>query len=60
MPFKTKEKAEKNGSKKTGSMLKTMFERYNPDKVTIDGLKNLKRAEEVAKLRDKTVEELLG
>ena len=40
MPFKSKEKAEKNGSKKTGSMLKAMFRRYNPDKVTINGLKN--------------------
>ena len=29
-------------------------------RATIDGIKNLKRAEEVAKLRDKTVEELLG
>ena len=40
MPFKSKEKAGKNGSKKTGSMLNTMFRRYNPDKVTINGLKN--------------------
>ena len=40
MPFKSKEKAENNGSKKTGSLLKTIFKRYNPDKVTINGLKN--------------------
>ena len=33
---------------------------FNMVYATIDGLKNLKRAEEVAKLRDKTVEELLG
>ena len=40
MPFKSKEKAEKSGSKKAGSMLKTVFKRYNPEKVTTDGLKN--------------------
>ena len=40
MPFKSKEKAEKSGSKKAGSMLKTVFKRYNPESVTTDGLKN--------------------
>ncbi|MGI6712056.1 MAG: 30S ribosomal protein S5 [Bacillota bacterium] len=32
----------------------------NMVRATIEGLKSLKKAEEVAKLRDKTVEELLG
>jgi len=32
----------------------------NMVRATIEGIKNLKRAEEVAKLRNKTVEELLG
>lgn len=32
----------------------------NVVRATLDGLKNLKRAEDVAKLRGKTVEELLG
>ncbi|WNF38897.1 30S ribosomal protein S5 [Bacillaceae bacterium IKA-2] len=32
----------------------------NMVRATVDGLKNLKRAEDVAKLRGKTVEELLG
>ena len=32
----------------------------NMVRATVEGLKNLKRAEEVAKLRGKSVEELLG
>ncbi|MBQ3008755.1 MAG: G5 domain-containing protein, partial [Oscillospiraceae bacterium] len=41
MPFKSKKnKMQDNGVKKAGSTLKTIFKRYNPDKVTIDGLKN--------------------
>ena len=41
MPFKSKNKnADNNGSRKNGSILKTIFKRYNPDKVTIDGIKN--------------------
>lgn len=41
MPFKSKNKnANNNGSRKNGSILKTIFKRYNPDKVTIDGIKN--------------------
>ena len=41
MQFKSKDKAEKhNNSRKTGSVLSAMFKKYNPDKVTIDGIKN--------------------
>lgn len=41
MPFKSKKKnAKNNGVKKAGNTLKTIFKRYNPDKVTKDGLKN--------------------
>ncbi len=40
MPLKRKEKAENNGTKKTGTYLGTVFRRYNPDKVTLNGLKN--------------------
>ena len=41
MPFKKKEKSEKNnGMKKSGTLLGSMFRRYNPDKVTFDGIKN--------------------
>ena len=40
MPLKSKEKAKNDGTKKAGSKLNTMFRRYNPDKVTINGLKN--------------------
>ncbi|RKJ17530.1 30S ribosomal protein S5, partial [Butyricicoccus sp. 1XD8-22] len=32
----------------------------NMVRATVEGIKNLKRAEDVAKLRNKTVEELLG
>ena len=40
MPFKKKEKSEKNnGMKKSGTLLGSMFRRYNPDKVTFDGIK---------------------
>lgn len=41
MPFKRKENSTKNnGTRKTESILKTIFKRYNPEKVTINGLKN--------------------
>ena len=41
MQFKSKDKAEKhNNSRKTGSVLSAMFKKYNPDRVTIDGIKN--------------------
>ena len=40
MPLKSKEKAKTDGTKKSGSMLGSMFRKYNPDKVTADGLKN--------------------
>ena len=41
MPFKSKNNnARNNGSRKTESILKTIYKRYNPEKVTIKGLKN--------------------
>ena len=41
MPFNSKNKnARNNGSRKTESILKTIYKRYNPEKVTIQGLKN--------------------
>lgn len=41
MPFKRKSNdAKYNGTRKTESILKTIFKRYNPEKVTINGLKN--------------------
>ena len=41
MPFNSKNKnASNNGSRKTESILKTIYKRYNPEKVTIQGLKN--------------------
>ncbi len=40
MPLKSKEKAKNNGTEKSGTKLSAMFRRYNPDKVTVKGLKN--------------------
>ncbi len=41
MPLNSKNKnANTNGAKKAGSTIKTIFKRYNPEKVTIDGIKN--------------------
>ena len=40
MPLKSKEKTKTDGTKKSGSVLSTMFRKYNPDKVTANGLKN--------------------
>lgn len=41
MPLFSKDKSAKtNGAIKAGSVIKTIFKRYNPEKVTIDGLKN--------------------
>ena len=41
MPLKSKKKnADSNGSHKSGNTLKAIFRRYNPDKVTFDGIKN--------------------
>ena len=41
MPFNSKNNnARNNGSRKTESILKTIYKRYNPEKVTIKGLKN--------------------
>ena len=40
MPLKSKEKTKTDGAKKSGSVLSTMFRKYNPDKVTANGLKN--------------------
>ena len=41
MPLNSKNKnAKANGAKKAGSAIKAIFKRYNPEKVTIDGIKN--------------------
>ncbi|MBQ7903695.1 MAG: M23 family metallopeptidase [Oscillospiraceae bacterium] len=41
MPLMSKNKTAKhNGPRKNESVLKTIFKRYNPEKVTIDGIKN--------------------
>ncbi len=40
MPLKNKKTDSTNGLKKSGSRLKLIFKRYNPDKITIDGIKN--------------------
>ncbi len=41
MPLNSKKKnAKTNGAKKASSAIKTIFKRYNPEKVTIDGIKN--------------------
>ncbi len=40
MPLKNKKTDSTNGLRKSGGKLKLIFKRYNPDKITIDGIKN--------------------
>ena len=41
MPFKSKKKnADNNGVKNAGYNLKAIFKKYNPDKITVNGIKN--------------------